>query len=349
MDTETQDRHGLTWQVTPDLLGVLNDSGLFEATNPAWEATLGYASSEIENRRFFDFIHPEDVQRTQDAFEAIQQGEPILNFRNRYRHKSGEYRWLSWNCVPERGKFYCSARDVTEAVDDRTALRSSEDEAALREQFIAVLGHDLRNPLAALKSGYALLAKEELSARGQTVIGHGTVTLNRMSRLIDDLMDFARTRLGSGLSLDITSGERLEVAIRGVIQEIRIVNPDVSIQSEILLTDPVPCDVARVSQLLSNLIANAVTHGDISSVISVRAYENADELLLEVENGGDQIEPAAMAKLFEPFVREEIRPSQEGLGLGLFIASQIAQSHGGKLAVNSDPQSTIFTFRMPRE
>ena len=84
-------------------------------------------------------------------------------------------------------------------------------------------------------------------------------------------------------------------------------------------------------------------------MISVRAYENADELLLEVENGGDQIEPAAMAKLFEPFVREEIRPSQEGLGLGLFIASQIAQSHGGKLAVNSDPQSTIFTFLMPRE
>lgn len=207
--------------------------------------------------------------------------------------------------MPERGKFYCSARDVTEAVDHRTALRSSEDEAALREQFIAVVGHDLRNPLAALKSGYALLAKEELSARGQTVIGHGRVTLNRMSRLIDDLMDFARTRLGSGLSLDITSGERLEDAIREVIQEIRIVNPDVSIQSEIVLTEPVPCDVARVSQLLSNLIANAVTHGDISFAISVLAYENADELILEVENGDDQIEPAALAKLFEPFVREE--------------------------------------------
>lgn len=200
MVNDTQERYGLTWKVTPYMLGVLSREALFEATNPVWLATLGYTADEIESRPFFDFIHPEDIARTQEAFADIQRGQPILQFVNRYRHKDGGFRWLSWNCVPEGGKFYCSARDVTQNVENKTALANSKEEARLREQFIAVLGHDLRNLLASLQAGLRLFSKEPaLTERGQDVIDASQRTIDRMSGLIEGLMDFARTRLGSGL------------------------------------------------------------------------------------------------------------------------------------------------------
>ena len=111
-----------TWLITPDLLGVLNSDGYFRGTNPAWEATLGYKPEDIERNQFLDFIHPDDLARTQEAFVAIQKGLPVLNFENRYRHKNGTYRWLSWNCVPDDGLLYCSARDVTQHHEDLSAL-----------------------------------------------------------------------------------------------------------------------------------------------------------------------------------------------------------------------------------
>ena len=347
MTGDTRQRYDLTWRVTPDLLGVLGTSGRFEATNPAWTKTLGYTAEEIESEEFFSFIHPDDVAAAQKAFESIMQGEPVLNFRNRYRHKDGSYRWLSWNCVPEGGQFFCSARDISDHVDDRAALRSREDEARLREQFIAVLGHDLRNPLAAIDSALYLIGREVDSERGNFIISSGKQSVKRMQRLIDDLMDFARARLGSGLSLKMSDGSGLKQSLEHVISEISEVHPEVAIRSEFDLERPIRCDTQRLSQLASNLLANAVTHGNTDEQITLRAFTDADGLTIAVENLGEEIPENVRESLFEPFVREEARPSQEGLGLGLFIASQIAQSHGGRIEVQSNSELTRFVFEMP--
>ncbi|MEM7688605.1 MAG: PAS domain-containing sensor histidine kinase [Pseudomonadota bacterium] len=348
MPSDTEERYGLTWHVTPEMLGILSDNALFEATNPAWFTTLGWTAEEIESRPFFDFLHPDDIAQAEEAFVEIQTGEPVLNFVNRYRHKDGSYRWLSWNCVPEGGKFYCSARDITRAVENRTALASREEEAKLREQFMAVLGHDLRNPLAALQSGFRLLDKEEaLSERGQSVIDASHRTVDRMSRLIEDLMDFARTRLGSGLSLDISDGSDLGPAMEATVDEIRDVHPERRIDTRIDLPQDVPCDVGRICQLCSNLVANAVTHGEEGGRIELEAVNENGGLIVRVRNNGETMSEKVIDNLFEPFVREEARPSQEGLGLGLFICSQIAKAHGGKLHVESANGLTTFLFELP--
>jgi PAS domain S-box-containing protein len=106
---------GRTWQVSPDILGVLNAEGYFEASNPAWLATLGWSEEEVANTVFFDFIHPDDQERTHAAWEdAVIRGLPALRFENRYRHKNGGWHWLSWVAVPDETKVYCSARDITE-------------------------------------------------------------------------------------------------------------------------------------------------------------------------------------------------------------------------------------------
>jgi PAS domain S-box-containing protein len=107
---------GRTWQLSPDILGVLNAEGYFEASNPAWEATLGWSEDEVARMPFIDFIHPDDLERTRASWRAIQDHHlPALRFENRYRHKAGGWRWLSWVAVPDDNKVYCSARDVTDA------------------------------------------------------------------------------------------------------------------------------------------------------------------------------------------------------------------------------------------
>jgi len=107
---------GKTWQLSPEILGVANAEGVFESTNPTWGRILGWSSEELGAIPFMDLVHPEDRNRTLAGFEALQRGEPVLRLENRYRAKDGAYRWLSWVAVPDGGKYYCSARDITAQV-----------------------------------------------------------------------------------------------------------------------------------------------------------------------------------------------------------------------------------------
>ncbi len=106
--------HALTWRVSPDLLCIINLDGSFENANPAWEAALGWSPAALRGMAFADILHPDDVPRSLDAFASVKRGEPVLKFENRYRTATGAYRWLSWVAMPEGGKAYCSARDVSE-------------------------------------------------------------------------------------------------------------------------------------------------------------------------------------------------------------------------------------------
>ncbi|MEG3153491.1 PAS domain S-box protein [Sphingomonas sp. RB1R13] len=128
--TERAMARGQTWQVSPDLMGVLNADGVFEQSNPAWEATLGWSQDEVSRMVFRDFIHPDDLARSEAAWvDVSERAAPVLRFDNRYRCKDGNWRWLSWVAVPDNGKIYCNARDITldkerEAeLADRTAER----------------------------------------------------------------------------------------------------------------------------------------------------------------------------------------------------------------------------------
>ncbi len=338
----------LTWKVTPDLLGILNDSGHFESTNPAWFNTLGYRADEIESRQFLDFIHPEDVPRTEDAFARMKRGHPILKFENRYRHKDGSYRWLSWNAVPEGGRYYCSARDVTEHKDAAAALQLSKEAALIRDQLIAVLGHDLRNPLAAIASANRMMRREVQSETTLELLDAAQGAVDRMAALIDDIMDFARSQLGQGISVDRRTTVPLKPALEQAVKEIELAHPGTQIETEFDFADPLSCDAARIAQLLSNLLANAVTHGDARKPIQVRAEDREGAFVLSVANSGPPIPKRALKMLFQPFFRTRMEESQRGLGLGLYIATEIAKAHGGALTVSSDADETVFTFEIPR-
>ncbi|UWQ78639.1 PAS domain-containing sensor histidine kinase [Leisingera sp. S132] len=342
------DRTSLTWKVTPDLLGVVDASGVFMDTNPAWFRTLGLLPEEIESRQFFDFLHPDDMSRTEAAFERVKHGQPVLQFENRYRHKDGSYRWLSWNAVPEGDRFYCNARDVTEAKMNAAHLADREQEARFREQFIAVLGHDLRNPLSAVGAALRLLENEPQSAKALEILALGRQSVTRMSALINDILDFARSRLGEGIDIARSESTDLRPVLSQTVEEIRLANPGTPITESYSFADPMDCDTGRIAQLVSNLLSNAVTHGTPGKPVTVAADDDGGDFVLSVANHGDPIPAETMTLLFEPFTRSGTRESQNGLGLGLYIAQQIAAAHGGHLSAESDERLTVFTLRMPR-
>lgn len=232
---------------------------------------------------------------------------------------------------------------------EAAAVRSLADEreiAGLREQFIAVLGHDLRNPLASVSSGVHLLLRDPSREKAQRIAGMMHASVLRMATMIENVLDFARGRLGGGVSLQRAPAD-LEATIRQVTAELRAANPGRAISETYDLPPLVDCDASRVSQLISNLVGNAIAHGDPATFVAVESFVREDELEIAVTNGGKPIPADKMTTLFEPFSYESGSAPRRGLGLGLFIASQIAKSHGGALTASSTSTETRFTFRMP--
>jgi sigma-B regulation protein RsbU (phosphoserine phosphatase) len=233
-------------------------------------------------------------------------------------------------------------------ITDAAATQSmAAQDAELREQFIAVLGHDLRNPLAGLAGGTNILTQMHTDPKSVRVLRLMSESIGRMGGLIDNLMDFARGRLGGGIGIKRSVGERIEPTLAQVINELKVGHPDRDIEMRFDLSQPIDVDHARLAQMFSNLLGNAVTHGAQDQPIVIDARISDGEFLLAIANGGEPIPQAALKRLFRPFYRGELRPSAHGLGLGLYIASEIAQAHGGRIEVKSDNRETRFTFRMP--
>ena len=239
-------------------------------------------------------------------------------------------------------------RQLLQARDEATVDLAHEREVSeLREQFIAVLGHDLRNPLASISAGARILGRGAKTEREHQVVAMLETTVMRMAGLIDNVLDFARGRLGGGIMLERNADEPLEPILHQVIDELRLASPGRQIHTEFAIGVPVDCDRSRIGQLVSNLVGNALSHGAANEPVRVHAATENGQLKLLVANSGEPIPVAAIERLFEPFFRGEVRASRQGLGLGLHIASQIAKAHDGALTVTSTPAETCFFFAMP--
>ncbi len=229
----------------------------------------------------------------------------------------------------------------------RTALLSERDTAELREQFIAVLGHDLRTPLSAILTGAELLARRHDDPMTRQLVERMRSSALRMSGLVDNVVDFTRGRMGSGLALDLARHADVDRVLEQVIDELRSVYPGRAIASSIERGLALRCDPQRLAQLLSNLLKNALVHGAEGCPIEVHADIDDSRFVLEVRNEGPDLSPDVIAQLFKPYWRARSRSRDDGLGLGLYIVDQIAQGHGGTIGVRSGANRTTFTFSMP--
>jgi sigma-B regulation protein RsbU (phosphoserine phosphatase) len=325
---------------------------------------LGYTPIEVTGSLFSDFLtiggkiyyetHLAPLLCMQGCFDEVaielkaKDGARVPVFVNALECRSDDgalaFVRLTLFKATDRRRYEENLRQARKAAE--SVLNDERETARLREQFIAVLGHDLRNPLSAIASGADMLLRLPIEQRAIAITNLIQGSVKRMSALIDDVMDFARGRLGSGIALDARAVD-LHPFLEHVVEELRTAHPDRHIEADFALTGDVVCDPDRLSQLMSNLLANAITHGSAEGPICVFAETAQGQFTSWVSNTGRAIPADAMNRLFKPFEREEVRASRNGLGLGLYIASEIARSHGGTLSATSSETETRFTFSMP--
>lgn len=241
--------------------------------------------------------------------------------------------------------FHLDALDQLALSEER--LQVEKETAEVREQFIAILGHDLRNPLNAITNSAQLLARINLDERTQKLVNIIKDSSFRMNGLIENMLDFASGRLGGGINISPTPDEDLEKVLYQVIEEIHAISPDKKMMLNFDIAHPIHADGKRIAQLFSNLLGNALAYSSPDSTIEISAVTNEDEFRLCVSNPGKKIPDAAMERLFQPFSRGEVEPNQKGLGLGLYISAEIAKAHGGSLDVASSENQTCFTLILP--
>ncbi|OOG49151.1 GAF domain-containing sensor histidine kinase [Rhodanobacter sp. C01] len=228
-----------------------------------------------------------------------------------------------------------------------SALLDAQQAAKLREQFIAVLGHDLRSPLSAIRVGADILQVDPDSRR-QRVARHIQRSCDRMAEMIENILDFARGRLGGGIPIALQPAANLAVELGHVVAEVQESHPRRDIRVAMAIDHPVTADAGRIAQLLANLLNNAVVHGAMDKPVVVKVMSDGKHFELSVANGGSPIPPGKIGQLFQPFNRGAEETPQPGLGLGLYIAAEVAKAHHGTLGVSSTAEDgTCFVFRMP--
>ena len=228
-------------------------------------------------------------------------------------------------------------------------LMDARTTAQLREQFIAVLGHDLRNPLNTVGIMAELLEQSDPVDHARIAKRLKSAT-RRMSRLIDDVLDFARGRMGQGLGMTMVRVTDLDSALHDVVAELRAAHPSREIREAIDVVRPVYCDRGRLQQMLSNLLANGLTHGAHDLPVGVDVHVDGEHLVMAVSNRGEPIAPENLDKVFHPYWRPASERPRRGLGLGLYICMQIVKAHAGNLHVTSSAEAgTRFTARIPVE
>ena len=289
-------------------------------------------------------IHPDDLPRVLATVTEGLENKTGHNMDYRIIQPSGAVRWLE-----VRSRLQCDTlgrparlmgvcMDVTE--------RKHTDE--LRDLFIGILGHDLRNPLQAIGAAAALLLrKKELPEELRwpaSVIGQSA---DRMSRIISDLLDFARGRLGPGIPIGPQSMSMAEVC-RRVVDELTLAHPTRALTVDAHGASDGRWDPERVAQVISNLVGNAIAHGADPVRVTVRGEDDAVRLV--VENRGSPIPADALGRVFQPFFSRNDDKKRLGLGLGLYIASEIVRAHRGTIAVSSSAEAgTAFTVTWPRD
>ncbi|SEB18396.1 GAF domain-containing sensor histidine kinase [Pedobacter hartonius] len=223
-------------------------------------------------------------------------------------------------------------------------LIEEQKTSEVREQFIAILGHDLRNPVGAIRNSAQLLLRMPLDDRALRLANIIQDSSYRITGLIDNVLDFARGRLGEGITLNRNPNAPLEATLHQVVTELHAIWPGRGIDIDMKLDEPVNCDASRIAQLFSNLLGNALTYGAADQPVRVKVFSKNGELRLLVANCGQKIPSAKIARLFQPFSRGAEEQNKDGLGLGLYIASEIARAHDGTLEVVSSDDETCFTL-----
>jgi signal transduction histidine kinase len=241
----------------------------------------------------------------------------------------------------------CASTNVTALERTQLALREA---VAVRDLMVAVLAHDLRNPLSTVRALSSTFARSEtVPERVRQGLAHVESASRRMDELIGTLLDFSGARAGGSIPV-VRALSNVSAVTLAVLDELRQAMPGRRLTMEVVGDTAAVVDAARVAQVVSNLVGNALAHGSPTEDVRVTLDGSGSDLLLAVRNHGATIPPALLPVIFEPFRRGPGATSHpRGLGLGLYITREIVRAHQGTIEVeSSDDRGTVFTVRLPR-
>jgi PAS domain S-box-containing protein len=364
---ERAQARGLTWQLSPDLLGALNSKGYFETSNPAWQTVLGWSEAEVASMSIFELLHPDDMEHTRAGFELTLVGQPAIRFVNRYRCKDGTYRWISWVGIQEDDFVYCTGRDITaeraaevELSAAQEALRQSQKMDAIG-QLTGGIAHDFNNLLTGIIGSLDLVRRRMAANRPDDIhrlMDAASTSALRAGALTHRLLAFARRQ-----SLDTRPNDvnRLVASMEDLLR--RTIGEQIELNCQFTgdlwtaLTD-----ANQLENALLNLAINArdaMPNGGRLTIetVNVRldeAYASSHEdvqpgdyVVVSVSDTGIGMSPEVLAKAVNPFFTT--KPVGEGTGLGLSVIYGFAKQSQGHLRIDSEiGHGTTVKLYLPR-
>ncbi|WP_434388134.1 PAS domain-containing sensor histidine kinase [Melittangium boletus] len=327
-----------------------------------WSTSLGVVFGEAPRQGMASWawwrerIHPEDLDRELRTLHAVMSGaEDSWSNEYRFRRADGGYAFVLERGYISRDPDGLPERLIATMMDVSERKQREErqaHEARMVERFMGVVGHDLGSPLAAIRiSSQMLQQAPNLAPRQRTALGRIEESAQRVSRMTRQLLDGVLARNG-GLSIQPGPMD-LEPVCQRVIAELGTVYPGRVVQLSARGDTQGTWDADRLAQVLSNLLGNALEHGDAAHPIRLQLWDEAGVQRLEVNNQGGPIDPALLPHLFEPFRQgggpRKHHPSGGGLGLGLYIVRELVRAHGGDVGIHSTAErGTTFALTLPR-
>jgi PAS domain S-box-containing protein len=331
----------------------------FELVNPAYARLAGREASELQGMSAIEGLSVwpgGDVSALLSLFDRVFASGEACEASELPGAGGGFYNCTVEPMRDENGMIsglMVVAADVSDQVQARRdaeaslVLQRRTDE--LRELVLGMVSHDLRTPLSAISIGASLMLKRgELSDADAKVAARIARSADRMTHMVNQLLDFTRARLRGGITIDPKICD-LAIICNEVISELQMTHPARSLRFESEGSVLGNWDRERLAEIVSNLIGNALRHGSADGPVEMRLRDEDGWALLEVHNVGAPIPPDQMPLLFEPFRRANERTRTISLGLGLYITREIVRAHGGRItATSGEATGTTFTVTLPR-
>ena len=358
VETEARERARI-WNVSQDMLVVVDAGGKFLSLNPAWTSTLGWAETDLVGKTSEWLLHPDDRKKAGSELQRSAEGNRALHFENRLRHKDGSFRWLSWTAVADHGRIYAVARDVTAFKAAEEELRSSRQELArvgrqlTMGAITASIAHEVNQPLAAIVSSgnaglrwlsNAIPNMDEVTAALKRIVSDG----HRASQMIETVRAMFKKDTGEKTLLDINE------VVQEVFALLRAELQKNNIAVICRLSEEIPrisADRVQLQQVILNLVMNAI---DATSLIIdrpriLRASSQRHDptgVIITLEDSGTGIDPKNVDCIFQPFFTTK----SHGMGMGLSICRSIIEAHGGRLSASPAlPYGTTFRVILPTD
>ncbi|WP_452029161.1 PAS domain S-box protein [Azospirillum palustre] len=348
----TADRDRM-WRLSTDIMLVARFDGTIGAVNPAWTTLLGWREEDLQGAVFLDFVHPDDLDATVAEVGRLRTGLTTLRFENRYRHKDGSYRWISWTAVPDDRFIHAVGRDVTARKEAAAALRRAEDQLRQAQKMEAVgqltggVAHDFNNLLQALSSCLTMIGRRSAEPRLAPLLEAGMQAVDRGAKLVQQLMGFARRDSLRPEPIDVR--DRV-LGMAGLLE--RALRADIRLETRFAPgLHPIEVDPTQFELALINMAVNARDAMPGGGTLTIEAENRTlgpgettgldggglegEFLRLTVADTGTGMPPEVVARAFDPFFTT--KEVGKGSGLGLAQVYGLARQAGGTVWIESRP------------